>query len=89
MKKAAGREKGTLEAAVARAAAVWVVGAATVAATVAVSTVAAAKVVVEMEAAAKGVKAAGTVCHHSILRNGTRDRQFPSTSAPGSSRTNT
>ena len=88
MKAAAGREKGTSEAAMARAAAVWVV-ARVGAATVAVSTVAAAKVVVEMEAAAKGVKAAGTVCHHSILRNGTRDRQFPSTSAPGSSRTNT
>ena len=86
---AMGREKGTLEAAVARAAAARVVAKVGVA-TVAVSTVAAAKVVVEMEAAAKEVKVAGTAYYRSTRRNGTltqwrREPPFPSISAPHSS----
>jgi hypothetical protein len=86
---AVAREKGTVEAAVARVAAARVVARAG-AATVAVSTVAAAKVVVEMGAAAKEVKAAGTVCYRSTRRNGTltqwrRERPFPSISVLHSS----
>ena len=52
------------------------------------------EVVVEMEAAAKGAKAARTVCYRSTRRNGTptrwhREGPSPSTSAPRSSSTNT